>query len=76
MARAALGTALELRLRTRAELIIACRIHSSSDCLHYDSREFDADAVDHLPARKTMGGTMLTKSAADVDRENRHDVEP
>ncbi|KAG6946728.1 hypothetical protein JG688_00015883, partial [Phytophthora aleatoria] len=34
----------------------------------------NADAVDHLPARKTMGGPMLTKYAAEVTAEEDEDV--
>ncbi|KAG3111032.1 hypothetical protein PI124_g9734 [Phytophthora idaei] len=98
MARAALGTALELRLRARAEhsdadgssapvphkvdtdTMLRCLLEFQADNCLPDSfierqatlrfiESLNADAVDHPPARKTMGGPMLTKYAAEVDRD-------
>ncbi|KAG6959719.1 hypothetical protein JG687_00008624 [Phytophthora cactorum] len=91
MARAALGTALELRLRARAEHSDAAGSSApvprkidtdtmlADNCLPDSFIErpstlrfienINADAVDHLPARKTMGGPMLTKYAAEVTAE-------
>ncbi|KAG2849626.1 hypothetical protein PC116_g13941 [Phytophthora cactorum] len=98
MARAALGTALELRLRARAEhsdaagssapvprkidtdtMLKRLLEFQADNCLPDSFIErpstlrfienINADAVDHLPARKTMGGPMLTKYAAEVTAE-------
>ncbi|KAG3111280.1 hypothetical protein PI125_g9301 [Phytophthora idaei] len=103
MARAALGTALELRLRARAEhsdaagssapvprkvdtdtMLRRLLEFQADNCLPDSFIErpstlrfiesLNADAVDHLPARKTMGGPMLTKYAAEVTAEEDEDL--